>query len=248
MKGIVDEGLFIRKFTHIMKIRIVSGRLFTWRNVFLLLIVLGIVVLLLDTSLFKIILEGDIQKIKNLSGDNPLIILLFSTFVMLLQNTFTIIPLLLVITINVTLFGFLFGFLWSWFTSILAAIVIFFLVRYLFQDFLLSKVDEKLVEKVENKGFLFVFEARILPFVPTSLVNILAGVSTITFSNFLLGTLLGNFIYFFILSLIPAGLLSSTVNKYMLFAISLLILTVTFMYRKKSTLNKSSKKEKKHTG
>jgi uncharacterized membrane protein YdjX (TVP38/TMEM64 family) len=241
-------GLFIHKFTLIMKIRVVSGRLFTWRNVFLLLIVLGMVVLLQDTILFDIILDGDIQKIKRFIGDNQLIILLFSTFVMLLQNTFTIIPLLLVITINVTFFGFLFGFLWSWFTSILAAIVIFFLVRYLFQDFLLNKVDEKLVEKVENKGFLYVFEARILPFVPTSLVNILAGVSTIKFSNFLLGTLLGNFIYFFILSLIPAGLLSSTTNKYMLFGISLFILTVTFIYRKKRALNKSPKKENPYKG
>lgn len=241
-------GLFIHKITFNMKNRDISGQLFTWRNVFLVFMVLGIVFLLQNTFLFEAILDGDIQKINEFIGDNHLIILLFSTFVMIIQNTFTIIPLLLVITINVTFFGFFLGFLWSWFTSILAAIVVFFLVRYLFQSFLLNKVDEKLVEKVENKGFLYVFEARIFPFVPTSLVNILAGVSSIKFSSFLLGTLLGNFIYFFILSLIPAGLLSSSVNEYMLGAISLSIFSIFYIYRKKRASRGSSDKEEKHKG
>lgn len=235
-------------FYTFMRNRVIGGKLFTWRNAFLLFIVLGMILLLQNTTLFDIILEGDIQKIKEFVGDNQYIILLFSAFVMILQNTFTIIPLLLVITINVAFFGFLFGFLWSWFTSILAAIVIFSLVRYLFQGFLLNKVDEKLIKKVETNGFLYVFEARIIPFVPTSLVNIIAGVSTIKFSNFLLGTLLGNFIYFFILSLIPVGLLSSTSNKFLLGAIFLLILTVIYMHRKKRALNESSNKVDTHKG
>lgn len=217
-----------------MKNRPISGQLLHLRNVVLVLIILGIFIFLKNTTLFEAILEGDIQKIKTFVGNNRISILLFSTFVMVIQNSFTVIPLLLVITINITFFGFLLGFLWSWITSILAATIIFFLVRYLFQNWLLGKIDEKLVEKVENKGFLYVFEGRIFPFVPTSLVNILAGVSSIRFSSFLLGTLFGNFIYFFILALIPAGFLSSSINEYVLGGILLLALTFYYVYSKKS--------------
>lgn len=225
-----------------MKNRAISGLLFNWRNVVFGLVILGVFIFLRNTSLFEAILEGDLQKIKTFVGNNRISILLFSTLVMIIQNTFTIIPLLVVITINITFFGFLLGFLWSWLTSILAAIIIFFLVRYLFQSWLLRKIDEKLVKKVENKGFLYVFEARVFPFVPTSLVNILAGVSSIKFSSFLLGTLFGNFIYFFVLALIPVGFLSSTVNEYIVGGILLLFLTFYYFYSKKRTTRKTPSK------
>ncbi|MGS2776505.1 TVP38/TMEM64 family protein [Robertmurraya sp. GLU-23] len=225
-----------------MKNRAISGLLFNWRNVVFVLVILGVFIFLRNTTLFEAILEGDLQKIKTFVGNNRFSILLFSTLVMIIQNTFTIIPLLVVITINITFFGFLLGFLWSWLTSILAAIIIFFLVRYLFQSWLLGKVDEKLVKKVENKGFLYVFEARVFPFVPTSLVNILAGVSSIKFSNFLLGTLFGNFIYFFVLALIPVGFLSSTVNEYIVGGILLLFLTFYYVYNKKRAKRKTPSK------
>ncbi|MFC6601848.1 TVP38/TMEM64 family protein [Ectobacillus funiculus] len=116
---------------------------------------------------------------------------------MIIQNAFTIIPLLGLITINVALFGFFNGFLWSWFTSIIAAIIIFMSVRYCFQDWVLKKINPALVTKVEQAGFMYVIQGRIFPFVPTSLVNIIAGLSSIRFTHFLLGTIIGNFVYFF---------------------------------------------------
>jgi uncharacterized membrane protein YdjX (TVP38/TMEM64 family) len=244
---VVDWFIHPLEYTF-MKNRTDGGQLFTWRNGFLVLTVLGIFVLLQNNVLFEAILKGDLQKIKRFVGDNQFFILLFSTVVMIIQNTFTVIPLILVITLNITFFGFLLGFLWSWVTSILAAIVIFFLVRYLFQSWLLNKVDEKLVEKIEKKGFIYVFEARIFPFVPTSLVNILAGVSSINFTSFLLGTLIGNFIYFFVLALIPAGFLSSSVNEYLMGGIILLILPTFYMYNKKRVPKRSSNKMDKHKG
>jgi len=225
-----------------MKNGFIRGLFLNWRNVVFVLIILGLFIFLKNTILLEAILEGDLQKIKTFVGNNRISILLFSTFVMIIQNSFTIIPLLVVITINITFFGFLLGFLWSWLTSILAAIIIFFLVRYLFQSWLLSKFDEKLLEKVENKGFLYVFEARIFPFVPTSLVNILAGVSSIKFSSFLLGTLFGNFIYFFVLALIPVGFLSLNINEYLLGCIFLLLLTFYYVYSKRRARRKNPSK------
>lgn len=189
----------------------------------ILILVLFVVVvgsvLLLNDDLFEVISNGDIDEIKSLLSGNLLYLYLFMLVIMIIQNTLTIIPLLIVITINISIFGFVRGFLWSWFTSALAATIIFFAVRYLFQDWLMKKMKKELVAKVESKGFSYVLQARIFPFVPTSLVNILAGVSSLSYYKFLLGTLIGNFGYFFILALIPAGLINFNVDEHLVWGL-----------------------------
>lgn len=223
-------------FREIMKNK-VKHHLFSflnWKSLLLVVFVLCTFIFFHKNQfLFQAIVSGDIQSIKDFIGKNQFSALLLSTFIMIVQNTFTIIPLLLVITINITFLGFIKGFLWSWFTSIIAAAVIFYFVRYFFQALLIEKVDKELVKKVENRGFLYVFEARIMPFVPTSLVNILSGLSSIRFTSFLFATLFGNFIYFFILALIPAGLLTSSLSEYLLGAAFLLFLTLFYFYKRK---------------
>ena len=47
--------------------------------------------------------------------------------------------------------------------SIIAVIIIFIGVRYIFQDWLLKKFNSELIEKVEQKGFNYVFEAENFP-------------------------------------------------------------------------------------
>lgn len=163
------------------------------------------------------------------------------TFVlMFVQNSFTIIPLILLLTINVTIFGFIYGYLWSWFTSVVASGFIFYAARNWFQEFLLKKIGEKWQESVVEHGFMYVFTGRIFPLIPTSLINLVAGVSTVTFKDFLLATSLGNLIYFFFLSLIPYGLLSVEMNQYTLAALALFFLLFFIIYKR-------AKKKKKQT-
>jgi uncharacterized membrane protein YdjX (TVP38/TMEM64 family) len=152
--------------------------------------------------------------------------------IMIIQNSFTVIPLLLVITINITIFGFLKGFLWSWLTSILAAIIIFMTVRYLFSNYFSSKISSEQLEKIGNNGVSYVLIARVFPFIPTSLINIIGGLSTISLKKFIVGTAVGNFIYFFILALIPAGLLLSGINEYVIAAIIILLVAAFYILSK----------------
>ena len=159
---------------------------------------------------------------------------------MFVQNSFTIIPLILLLTINVTIFGFIYGYLWSWFTSVVASGFIFYAARNWFQELLLKKIGEKWQETVVEHGFMYVFTGRIFPLIPTSLINLVAGVSTVTFKDFLLATSLGNLIYFFFLSLIPYGLLSVEMNQYTLAALALLFLLFFMIYKR-------AKKKKKLT-
>jgi uncharacterized membrane protein YdjX (TVP38/TMEM64 family) len=197
-----------------------------------LVLLLGTVFYMTNKDLFTTIMDGDIDSIKLLLGDNSAYSYLFTFIIMLIQNSFTVIPLILVITINIALFGFVKGFLWSWVTSIAGAIFLFLIVRYVFQDGLLKKVSPKLIEKVEQEGFLYVFQARIFPLFPTSLVNLVAGLSTIRFYPFLFGTFFGNFLYFFFLSLIPAGLISKEVNEYVLGGLVVLLFVIYYSYKK----------------
>lgn len=179
-----------------------------WGGLFLLL-----VFLILNRQIILLLVDRDVVAIQDFLDNNLLYAYLFLLIIMTLQNSFTVFPLLLVISINISLFGFISGFLWSWFSSVIAAVLVFYGVRYLFQETLIEKFKPELLDKIDANGFAYVFQGRIFPLVPTSLVNILAGLSTVRFWPFLLGTTLGNFIYFFFLSLIPAGLLSEHFNE-----------------------------------
>jgi uncharacterized membrane protein YdjX (TVP38/TMEM64 family) len=152
---------------------------------------------------------------------------------MVIQNSFTIIPLIIIITINYALFGFFNGLIWSWFTSIIAAGIWFLGSRYFFNDWVRKKTNPELLSKMEQNGLLFVFQARIFPFVPTSLINILSGLSSIKFKHFMVGTIFGNFIFFFVLSLIPAGLMEGNMEQNILLGIALVLAGIVVFYRVK---------------
>ena len=172
-----------------------------------------LVFLILNRQIIMLLVNRDVVAIEAFLDNNLLYAYLFLLAIMIIQNSFTVFPLILVITINISLFGFTNGFLWSWISSVIASVIVFYGVRYLFQARLLGKFKPQLLEKVDANGFAYVFQARIFPLVPTSLINILAGLSTVRFWPFLFATAIGNFIYFFILSLIPAGIFSSQFNE-----------------------------------
>ncbi|WHY02891.1 VTT domain-containing protein [Neobacillus sp. DY30] len=155
----------------------------------------------------------------------------FTFIIMVIQNSFTIIPLIIIITINYALFGFFNGLIWSWFTSLIAAGIWFFGSRYFFNDWVQKKTNPELLSKMEENGLLFVFQARIIPFVPTSLINILSGLSSIKFKHFIVGTMFGNLIFFFVLSLIPAGLMKGNMEHNILLGIALVLVGVVVFFR-----------------
>ncbi|WP_243840703.1 TVP38/TMEM64 family protein [Paenisporosarcina antarctica] len=190
----------------------------------------------MNRQILTYLVNGDVLAIREFLIENLLYAYVFMLVIMIIQNTFTVFPLLLVITINITLFGFINGFLWSWISSLIAATIVFYSVRYLFQERLIEKFKKKLIEKVDANGFSYVFQARIFPLVPTSLVNILAGLSTVRFWPFLLATTIGNFIYFFVLALIPAGLLSDNINENFIWVI--LVGAILVYYLIKLTVKK----------
>ncbi|KQL37172.1 TVP38/TMEM64 family protein [Psychrobacillus sp. FJAT-21963] len=199
-------------------------------------LLLLILFFILNKDLISLLLDGDVEGIRSFLNKNLGFALFFLFIVMLIQNSFTVFPLVLVITINITLFGFMKGFLWSWFTSVVASVIVYCSVRYIFQDIIMKKFNPKLIEKVDANGFTYVFQARIFPFVPTSIINILAGLSTIRLFPYLLATSIGNFLYFFVLALIPAGILSAEWDEYVIWIV--IIAAIALYYFIKIVRNK----------
>ena len=130
------------------------------------------------------------------------------------------------------MFGFWQGFLWSWFTSVAAAYIICVCVRFVFKNKVIKRFNPEHIEKIEQNAFKYVFQARVFPFVPTSFINILAGLSSVHYKPFVLATALGNFIYFFVLALIPAGLLSADINLYMLAVLVIFIFGLYYVFKR----------------
>ena len=198
----------------------------------ILVVILGVLCFLRDSPLFHAVLDGNVHKVRALLDGNMLYAYLFLLLIMIIQNSFTVIPLILVITINLALFGFWQGFLWSWFTSVVAAYIICLSVRSVFKNRVIKRFNPEHIEKMEQNGFKYVFQARVFPFVPTSLINILAGLSSIQYKSFVLATAIGNFVYFFVLALIPAGLLSADINLYALAIIVIFIFGLYYVIKR----------------
>jgi uncharacterized membrane protein YdjX (TVP38/TMEM64 family) len=205
-----------------------------WKKVISFIgIILIIFLVIHNTETFRLLRNGDLDSIIMSLKDTTFSKFFFTFIIMVIQNSFTIIPLIIIITINYALFGFFNGLIWSWFTSIIAAGIWFLGSRYFFNDWVRKKTNPELLSKMEQNGLLFVFQARIFPFVPTSLINILSGLSSIKFKHFMVGTIFGNFIFFFVLSLIPAGLMEGNMEQNILLGIALVLAGIVVLYRVK---------------
>lgn len=198
----------------------------------LLLVILTVLCFLRDYPIFNAVLDGNVRNVRTMLEGNMIYAYLFMLLIMIIQNSFTIIPLILVITINLALFGFIQGFLWSWFTSVAGAYIICVSVRFIFKNRVMKRFNPEHIKKIEQNAFKYVFRARVFPFVPTSLINILAGLSSVHYKPFVLATALGNFIYFFVLALIPAGLLSADINLYMLAVLVIFVFGLYFVFKR----------------
>lgn len=176
--------------------------------------------------------SGDMDEIYQLVDDNLVYMLILTFVLMFVQNVFTLIPLVIVLSINITFFGFVNGLIWSWFLSLIGATIVFFCVRYFFKDLINNKINDRFKMKENQKDFMYVFIARIFPFFPTGIVNMVAGISSIKFSHFIIATSIGNFLYFLVLSLIPLGLLSVEIDNFLAILLVVIIIAPILIYKK----------------
>lgn len=91
----------------------------------------------------------------------------------------------------------------------LAAIITFFLSRYLFRDYLKKRLSTHYAgfdSRFDNGGIFTVAAMRVIPILPFDAVGYVAGVSSIRFRDYLLGTLLGELPGAFVLTMLGNSL------------------------------------------
>ncbi len=95
--------------------------------------------------------------------------------------------------------AFLFGAWWStffiWIAEMINAAILFHLSRFLGRDFVqkrLLKKSEFLNDRISSRGFWGIFALRAIPVVPYRFLDLLAGLSTISFRKYFIIVLVGS--------------------------------------------------------
>ena len=111
-------------------------------------------------------------------------------------NTVTVMPptLILIVSSGI-LFGPFVGSLALWTGLLLGSVAAFWIARLLAQDFVTMRIGGRAAEfnqRLQENGFSVVFIARVLGLPPYEIVNYAAGLSQISFRDFLLATIFGS--------------------------------------------------------
>ncbi len=123
------------------------------------------------------------------------------------EAIFPFLPLVVFVVANAAAFGLWVGFLYSWLGASLGAIIVFLVMRKLgqkpFFEFL-SKNNQvqKLMGWIERKGFGPLFLLLCFPFSPSTVINVVAGLSKVSISQFVLAVLTGKMVMILIISFI----------------------------------------------
>ncbi|MEL6928555.1 MAG: VTT domain-containing protein [Cyanobacteria bacterium J06600_6] len=99
--------------------------------------------------------------------------------------------------LNITggaIFGIWWGTFWTTLAALVAAIVAFVFTRTVGKELVSQKLGDRWSvadAEIRHGGLFYMFAVRLLPIIPYGIVNFLAGLTSITFRDYLLGTLLG---------------------------------------------------------
>jgi uncharacterized membrane protein YdjX (TVP38/TMEM64 family) len=135
----------------------------------------------------------------------------FGILLPMVEAFFPFLPLVVFIVANVNSFGLWMGFFLSWIGACSGAIIVFIIMRKLGQwKFLRSLQEKKAIKKlltwIERRGFSPLFLILCFPFTPSAAINVVAGLSKISFWQFILAVLSGKFVMIFVISFIGQDL------------------------------------------
>ncbi len=125
----------------------------------------------------------------------------------LLEAFLPFLPLVVFVTANATAFGLWWGFFFSWIGAVTGAYLVFTVVRKygqgrFFRFLQKHKQVQRLMNWVDNHGFSPLFLMLCFPFTPSAIVNIVAGLSRVSFWKYGLAVIGGKMVMIFTISFI----------------------------------------------
>ncbi|GAB3060376.1 TVP38/TMEM64 family protein [Virgibacillus ainsalahensis] len=156
-------------------------------------------------------------------------------------------PLVVFVIGNAAAYGLLEGFLLSWIGATSGAIIVFLIIRRLANKKWVRKISEnKQVKRVttwvEQHGFGPLFLLLCFPFSPSSVINVVAGLSRVSIQQFILAVILGKAVMIFSISYIGSSIMEFAQNpvKTIVVVLCILLFWVVGKYIEK-TLEKKGK-------
>ncbi|MBM7647584.1 putative membrane protein YdjX (TVP38/TMEM64 family) [Bacillus ectoiniformans] len=168
----------------------------------------------------------------------------------LLEAFLPFLPLFVFVMANVNAFGLWVGFILSWSGTVVGAFIVFLVFRNYGQRRLLRflqkyKQVQKLMDWVERHGFGPVFLLLCFPFTPSAVVNIVAGLSQISMTQYLLAVMTGKAVMVFMISFVGYDVTSLFEDPGRTAIVAGVIFVLWYAGKKmESRLNKSSARER----
>lgn len=128
-----------------------------------------------------------------------------------LENFLPFLPLIVFVLANGAAYGLLKGFLYSWLGSSIGSTLVFLIIRKLgkrriFQKVRKNKQVHRVTAWLERHGFGPLFLLLCFPFSPSSVINVVAGLSKISVQQFILAVFLGKSVMIFSIAYIGSSI------------------------------------------
>lgn len=184
------------------------GTLMTRRRSLVFAVILSLVIVatfILGRFVFDIdlsVYEDRLQSLRGSVWGLPVVILIFTI------ASFFGLPQWALITVSVVAFGPVIGAIYSWIATLVSAMLNFWLADLLGRERLSRLTGPRLgnvLDRIKRNGLLWSFVVRLVPTGPFILVNMAAGVSSITTRSFILGTALGIIPKILVVALLAKG-------------------------------------------
>lgn len=152
-----------------------------------------------------------LENFQSIAHEYQIIGMLIGFLLTYLEAFLPILPLAAFVVANASAYGLWLGFLLSWAGSVAGAYTVFWLVRKfgnrkVFRFITERKAVQKLIRWVEYHGFTPLFVLLCFPFTPTSIVNVVAGLSQLKKKHYFFTIMSAKVIQLFVISWIGSDL------------------------------------------
>lgn len=147
-------------------------------------------------NLWDVCLSGDMHRVAAYINSFGPYAMAFSFFLVLCVNAIGFPPAMIFSAANALIFGIVPGIVLAWLAETVGVALSFVLLRFLFRDAAEDVISRhkslrRLDELSGKRGFRAMLIARVIPYLPSGLLNALGAVSRMSFRDFTLAALIG---------------------------------------------------------
>ncbi|WNF35185.1 VTT domain-containing protein [Bacillaceae bacterium IKA-2] len=159
-------------------------------------------------------------------------------FIATLFALFPIIPFPIIGGIIGAMYGTFLGGFVTWIASTAASIIMFLFIRFVFQKWGLKIIHrykklEMVTEMFERNAFITILVSRLIPFIPSIVINAYSAVSRVSFISYTVASSLGKIPAMLLFAVLGHSVVSSNQEVFFVIGIyALIILMTIYFYRR----------------